>query len=89
MKVSPTSSIQPVEPVKGRPERAAAGSSPPQDTVTLSSSTSFVEKAREAARAGPQFRHDVVAEVRESIANGSFEKSIDFDAAMDSLLADL
>ncbi|MCB9672276.1 MAG: flagellar biosynthesis anti-sigma factor FlgM [Alphaproteobacteria bacterium] len=89
MKVSRTPPVQPVEAPKPRPERASTDSSPPQDTVTFSSSTAFVQKARDAAAAGPDFRSDVVEEVKASLADGTFEQSVDMDAAMDALLADL
>jgi flagellar biosynthesis anti-sigma factor FlgM len=90
MKISRSQHVQPVEPVKARPERAQTGSeAPPKDTVTLSSSAGFVETAREAAASGPTFRPEVVADVKAALADGSFESSLDMDAAMDSLLADL
>jgi flagellar biosynthesis anti-sigma factor FlgM len=89
MKVSPTQAIGHVDAPKPRAERAAAGAPPPQDRVTLSPAAEFVEAARDAAAQDPPFRADVVADVKAQLAAGTFEQSVDFDAALDGLLADL
>lgn len=90
MKVSRTSAIQQVEPAKHRPERSQATAPVPGESpVTLSGSTAFVQKAREAAAAGTPFRSQVVEEVKASLEAGTFEQSIDVAETMDALLADL
>ena len=89
MKIARSSPVQPVEPTTPRNERSPPGATPPQDTVTLSSSAAFVERARQAAADGPPLRPDVVSDVKQALEAGTFEQSVDFQSVLDGLLADL
>lgn len=80
----------------GAAGRAAAG---PRTTPTLagfdphplqlSEAAAFVQDTRIAGGTIPLVRHDVVADVRAALDDGSFEQGIDWEAAIDGLLADL
>lgn len=89
MKITRTQHVAPVEPLKARQDRPPGGAPPPMDTVTLSPAAGFVDTARSAASVDPPFRSEVVADVKASLANGTFEQSVDIDGALDGLLADL
>jgi anti-sigma28 factor (negative regulator of flagellin synthesis) len=89
MKIQSTSPIAPV----GDPGASAGRQpSPEQDQgatkVSLSSDAAFVESMREQASPAP-FRDDLVAEVREQLAAGTFEQSVDMERTLDSLMAGL
>jgi len=90
MKVHPT--LPPTQ-VKGaelgpRASPKASGKEPAAK-VSLSSDAEFVSALQKEAADTPEIREDVVAETRAAIEDGSFEDSVDMEAVIDSLLADL
>jgi flagellar biosynthesis anti-sigma factor FlgM len=74
---------------KAKGVKAKGPSSQPAAKVSLSSDAAFVgELLTDAASLG-DVRVDVVNEVKGAINDGSFEKSVDMDKVVNSLLADL
>ncbi len=55
----------------------------------LSEAATFVQDSRLAGGTIPLVREDVVRDVRAAIDAGTFERDIDWNAAIDGLLADL
>ncbi len=89
MKVTRTTPLQSVESTRGVRDRAPAPSeAPAKDSVTLSSDAAFVDRARESVREQP-VRSELVDQVKASIQAGTFDASVDLDATVGSLLADL
>jgi hypothetical protein len=75
---------------------AAARTPPPSpkggfdpSPLHLSAAAAFVQDTRMAGGAVPSVRQDVVAEVRAALDAGTFERTVDWEAAIDGLLADL
>lgn len=76
----------------GRHPAGKAADSPEQTgatKVSLSSDASFISSLQQQSREMPAIREDVVAGVRQAIEDGSFEQSVDMDAVVDGLMADL
>jgi flagellar biosynthesis anti-sigma factor FlgM len=89
MKVTRTTPLQAVEPTRDVRERAPTQSeSPAADSVTLSSDAAFVDRARASVTDQP-VRTELVEQVKASIQAGTFEASVDLEATVGSLLADL
>ena len=61
----------------------------PAVKVSISSEGNFISKLRTEALASGGIRHDLVAEVRAQLANGTFEASIDMDKVINGLMEDL
>lgn len=57
-------------------------------TVSMSKDAAWIESLRASAQELGPIRTDVVAEVRQQLAAGTFEDSVDMDSMIDSLLAD-
>lgn len=89
MKVTRTTPLQSVESTRTARDRTPAqAGAPAKDSVTLSSDAAFVDKARESVREQP-VRSELVEQVKASIEAGTFDASVDLDATVGSLLADL
>jgi flagellar biosynthesis anti-sigma factor FlgM len=58
-------------------------------TVSVSKEASWISSTQATAAALPSVRADVVSEIRAQLANGTFEQTIDMDAMIDSIVADL
>ena len=90
MKIHPTQRTPQTGPVerdgrrRAQPGNQRAGSPVPAARVERSAFAT----ARSGAEPSP-VRKDVVAEVRQALADGTFEASVDLDTVLDSLLADL
>jgi flagellar biosynthesis anti-sigma factor FlgM len=91
MKINPPLPTTPIVPVASEPrgheraERAVGGGA----HVTLSDDAKFVASVAEEMRRAPVVREDVVAATRRAIADGTFERTVDFDRLVERLLADL
>ncbi|MFK7930542.1 MAG: hypothetical protein AB8H79_20310 [Myxococcota bacterium] len=89
MKIRPTQPHQRVSAAERDPRRRTAGS---QRNVTTEPATQVRRSPLMAALGDAEpasIRHDLVNEVRAQLAAGTFEASVDIDAAIDSLLGDL
>ena len=64
--------------------RAGEGTS-----VRLSSEAKWIASVREEARDAPPIREDVVARMRQAIADGSFASTVSMDEVVDNLLSEL
>jgi hypothetical protein len=86
-----TNSLPPVTPpFEGRagPVRSGADEPEPAARVTLSRDAAFVASLREKA-GEPPFRPELIADVKQQLAAGTFEQQSDLDKVVDGLLADL
>ncbi len=89
MKVTRTTPVQALQSVKAPADKpGSSNSAEGRDKVTLSADAAFVQRARDAAQSS-DVRTDLVAEVKAQLANGTFEQSVDMDATVSSVLADL
>lgn len=89
MKIRPTQPPQRVAAPERTDRRRTAGSQRPASPapaaqVRRSSLMSALEDPEPA-----NVRHDLVAEMRAAIADGTFDAKVDVDKAIDSLLGDL
>lgn len=83
---APVAAVAPSEPrTADRAERTAGAAA----QVSLSGDARFVASVAEEMRRAPEIRADVVEATRAAIADGSFERSVDFDRLVERLLADL
>ena len=57
--------------------------------VSLSSDAGYISSLQAGATKMPNIRQDVVNEVRETLNDGTFEQTVDMDAVVDGLMADL
>lgn len=57
--------------------------------VKLSSDAEWIRSLRGEAASMPPIRQDVVDQITKSIADGSYEKSVDWNAAIDGVASDL
>ncbi len=74
---------------KAKGGKAKGATNEPAARVSLSSDAAFVGELLADAGSLGDVRVDVVDEVRGAINDGSFEKSVDMEKVVDSLLADL
>ncbi len=92
MKITSTSPLtQPVPTTTGgrsAENGEAASRASTVDKVSLSAHANFVAEMREQA-GPPEFRQDVVDQVKAQLANGTFEASIDTGRMLDGLLGAL
>lgn len=92
MKITPTSiqSHVPTGRADAKPAREDAAAPPSEAArVVKSPEATFVGGVREEAAATPKIRPDVVADVKRSLADGTFEQTVDMDNVIDGLMADL
>ena len=92
MKIQPTSIQTPVSTRRAEgapPKDEAAATSTEATKVVKSPEATFVGALREEAAATPKIRQDVVEDVKKSLADGTFESSVDMDNVIDGLMADL
>ena len=87
MKINPPVWATPVHPEDVRRVSAVAAAPSPATRVTLSPEARWVENVRHEAAKPPVIRQDVVDRTRAAIADGSYEKSVDFDAVVNRLLS--
>ena len=76
----------------GKAQRSKAGSSPaggPAAKVSVSGDAAWIAALQFEASQISQVREDVVAETRAQLEAGTFEQSIDMEALVGNLLADL
>jgi flagellar biosynthesis anti-sigma factor FlgM len=83
----PTTPIVPVGPEPRQPEGADRAHRGTQ--VSLSDDARFVASVAEEMRKGPEVRAEAVEAARAALANGTFERTVDFDRLVERLLADL
>lgn len=57
--------------------------------VSLSSDAGFISSLQAGATKMPNIRQNVVRDVRAALNDGTFEQSVDMDAVVDGLMADL
>ncbi|MBN2800865.1 MAG: flagellar biosynthesis anti-sigma factor FlgM [Deltaproteobacteria bacterium] len=57
--------------------------------VSLSADAGYISSLQAGATKMPNIRQDVVNEVREALNDGTFEQTVDMDAVVDGLMADL
>jgi flagellar biosynthesis anti-sigma factor FlgM len=93
MKVNGSNSVRPIFSVaKARPaaeQPQSAGPGGATDKVQLSGDARWISELRAQARQVPGVREELVAEVKAQLADGTFESTVDMDAVLDGLLADL
>ena len=93
MKITRTNDIQPAVQSQSQsrgskaPAQSSADGGPTR--ASLSKDASFVNSVREEARASSDVRPDKVAEAKALLEGGNLEASIDMDAMLDSVMADL
>ena len=91
MKIHPSLPTPPIAPVAAEP-RAPERSDRAADRsthVSLSDDARFVASVADEIRKAPEVRAEVVASTQAAIADGSFERTVDFDRMFERLLADL
>lgn len=93
MKITRTNDIQPVVQSRSNGRGAKPSGPPPADggptRASLSKDAGFVNSIRNEAAASSDVRPDKVAEAKSLLASGSLENSVDMNAMLDSVLADL
>ena len=93
MKITRTNDIQPVVQSRSKGRGPKPGGPPPADggptRATLSKDAGFVNSVRNEAATSSDVRPDKVAEAKSLLASGSLENSVDMNAMVDSVLADL
>lgn len=74
-------------PHRAQPQQPAAGASPAAaaDQLDISSEANFVSRARDL----PEVRADRVAQIRQAIADGTYETGDKLNVALDRLLAEI
>lgn len=92
MKIRPTVQTPPTTGVEreGRPRPRAGAPADPATRVSISAEAAFVQRVRtELAETDGSPRRDLIDEVRAQVDAGTFERTVDLDTVIDSLLADL
>jgi hypothetical protein len=91
MKIQGFNNISSVTNVRGGVGKVGATkqSSDAASTVSVSKEASWISSTQGAAASTATVRADVVSKIRAELADGSFEKSIDMDSLIDSIVADL
>ncbi len=93
MKITRTNDIQPVVQSRSQGRGPKAGGSPSTDggptRASLSKDAGFVNSIRNEAASSSDVRPDKVADAKSLLASGSLESSVNMDAMIDSLMADL
>jgi anti-sigma28 factor (negative regulator of flagellin synthesis) len=91
MKITNTPPVQAVYEVSRAAPAAgpAQSSSEPHASVSISSDAQWLSELRDTAEPFGPVREGLVSEVQSQIADGSFASSVDMDAVLDELLADL
>jgi hypothetical protein len=93
MKITRTNDIQPIVQSRSQGRGAKAGGSPPSDggptRASLSKDAGFVNSIRNEAASSSDVRPENVAEAKSLLASGSLESSVDMNAMLDSVMADL
>ncbi len=91
MKIDGFNNISSVTNVSGGVGKVGATrqSSGAADTVSVSKEASWISSTQETAASFPAVRADVVSEIRAQLADGTFEQSVDMEAMIDSIVADL
>lgn len=92
MKITRTSDIQATQPVRSegartRPQAQHSDGGPTK--ASLSEDGAFVSSVRSEAKASADIRPEKVAEAKAMLAGGSLETSVNMDAMVNSLMADL
>jgi len=92
MKVNGTNSVTPVYEVakpQRQTEQPTSAGGAPSDQVKISPDAQWISELRAEARRQPAIRDELVSEVRAQLDAGTFEASVDMDAVLEGLLADL
>ena len=95
MKINGTTQINGIQSYdrdgRGPAKKAAQQDGSPAGRVSISPTASFVSSVQaEATDAGEStIRQDLVSEIKAQLQAGTFEKGIDMNQVLDSLLADL
>ncbi len=93
MKITRTNDIQPVVQSRSQGRGPKAGGSPSADggptRASLSKDAGFVNSIRNEAAASTDVRPEKVAEAKSLLASGTLESSVDMNAMLDSMMADL
>jgi len=92
MKVNGNSQVPPIyEMTKSQRQTEQPGSSGENqsDQVKISPDAQWISELRAEARRQPAVRSELVNEVRAQLDAGTFEQSVDMDAVLEGLLADL
>ena len=91
MKIHPTVPALPVAPagVDSRPAERAEDKGERAARVSLSGDAQFAAQVADAIRTSDPIRPDVVEATKAALADGSYERAVDFDRLIDRLLADL
>jgi anti-sigma28 factor (negative regulator of flagellin synthesis) len=90
MKIHPNLPTPPVSPgTTPEPPAVERSEDPEAARVQLSDDARWISQVSEEARRAPEVRADVVDAARRSLADGTWQTSVDWEKVVDRLLADL
>ena len=89
MKIDGLSQVLPMRPALRSVRQAPSGATQQHSSVQISDTGAWLQEMQSQGGEIQAPRADVVAEIKASLADGSFESSVDMEQVLDGLLAEL